>query len=309
VLQLAIVAAALLRDGRTVPLRLPRPSPLLKNLLLAGFPALAASGAVQLFILVGTQIASFRPSGVSWLYYADRVMQLPLGLMAALAAGVLLPELALKHRAGEGEALLAAQNRALGLALLMALPAGVALVILAQPIASVLFVRGAFTAADAEGTAQVLACLSLGLPFATAAKVLSQTLFAHGQLRATLAATLAGIAVTAAAALVLGPVLDMAGIALGVSLGSLAHLGALAWSLSRFGLWRPDAAILGRIGRIIGASSLMGIGLIGALALASPPGPVALAGLCLGGLALYGAAARLTGALSRDDVALLTKKA
>ena len=118
--QLVIVAIALRRtDFPIVRFRRPVWSPALKSLLLAGFPALVASGAVQLFVLVGTQVASFWPSGVSWLYYADRVMQLPLGFMAALASSVLLPELALRYRAGEGPAIVEAQNRAIGLGLLL----------------------------------------------------------------------------------------------------------------------------------------------------------------------------------------------
>lgn len=307
-LQFAIVAAALVSCGdRIVVFRRLRWSPFLRGLLLAGLPALVASGAVQLFILAGTQIASFRPAGISWLYYADRVMQLPLGLMAALAASVLLPDLALRHRDG-AEALIAAQNRALALALLMGLPACLALVVLAHPIASVLFERGAFTAADAHGTARVLAALSLGLPFATAAKVLSQTLFARGSLRATLIATGLGVAVTAGASLLLGLALDMTGIALGISLGCVAHLGGLVWFLRRLGLWRADPSLTRRTVRITAASAVMALGLIGGTALAPEPGPAGLAALCIGGLALYALAARLTGALTRDDVALLTKK-
>ncbi|MCB5174798.1 murein biosynthesis integral membrane protein MurJ [Microvirga lenta] len=309
-LQLAAMAAALpWGEGRMIAFRVPRPSPLVKSLLLAGFPALVASGAVQLFVLVGTQIASFWPSGVSWLYYADRVMQLPLGLMAAFAASVLLPQLALKHRAGEDEAVVAAQNRALELALFLALPAAAALVVLAWPIASVLFARGAFTQADAAGTARVLACLSLGLPFATVAKVLSQTLFARNHLRATLVAALIGIAVTAAASLLLAPAFGVAGIALGISLGCFAQAGVLVGSLRRLGLWSPDAALAGRAVRIACASTVMGLGLAAAAALVPRADAVVLAALCLGGLVLYGAAARLTGALTRDDIALLAKKA
>src|SRR5690606_38755889 len=120
-------------------------------------------------------------------------------------------------------AVVEAQNRALERALLFALPASAALVILAGPIASVLFERGAFDAADARGTALVLGALSLGLPFATAGKVLSQTLFARGAIKGALAAALIGIAVTLASGLVLGLALAMPGIALGIGLGCLAH--------------------------------------------------------------------------------------
>ena len=140
IVQLAIVAVALRRGGSAL-LRFRKPvwSPALRSLLLAGFPALIASGAVQLFVLVGTQVASFWPSGVSWLYFADRVVQLPLGLIAALASSVLLPELAARFRAGEQQAMLRSQNGAIGLALLLSLPASVALLWLAEPIAVVLF--------------------------------------------------------------------------------------------------------------------------------------------------------------------------
>ncbi|NIX75582.1 murein biosynthesis integral membrane protein MurJ [Microvirga terricola] len=286
----------------------PRLSPALKSLLLAGLPALVASGAAQLFILVGTQIASFFPSGVSWLYYADRVVQLPVGLVAALGASVLLPEIALRHRGGDAKAIIAAQNRALEIALLLALPACAALAILAEPIAAVLFERGAFTPADTKGTALVLMGLSLGLPFATLGKVLSQTLFAQGSLRATLLATGLGIIVTIAAGLPLGAVFGMAGIAVGISLGCLAHAAALALLLKRVGLWAIDRPALAKLSRIAASTLIMSLGLAAALTFAPHANAATLTALCLGGLALYGASVFLTGAVTRAEMALFTKK-
>ena len=308
-IQLALVAAALwCGKARLVRFRRPRWSPLLKSLLLAGFPVLVASGAVQVFLLAATQIASFWPSGVSWLYYAERVMQLPLGLMGALGSSLLLPELARRHQAGESEAIVAAQNRALAVALLLALPASAALIILARPMSAVLFERGAFLSSDAEGTALVLAALSLGLPFATAAKVLSQTLFARGSLKAALAAALVGLAVTIAAALLLAWPFGPAGIALGVSAGCLGHAVAVAYGLRRFGLWSPDRALTARVVRIAIAVLAMSLALAAALRVVPQVGALWLAVLCLGGLAVYLAAALATGAVTRDDWAALTKK-
>lgn len=309
-LQLAFIAAAL-RNSKTplVRFRKPRWSPLLKNLLLAGFPVLVASGSVQLFILAATQIASFWPSGVSWLYYAERVMQLPLGLMAALGASLLLPELARRHQAGETQAIVAAQNRALEMALLLALPASAALFILARPMSSVLFERGAFQTSDAEGTALVLMGLSVGLPFATIAKVLSQTLFARGSLRAALAATIVGLVLTVTASLLLAWPLGPTGIALGVSIGCLGHAAAVALSLHRFGLWSPDRALTARLMRIAIATLVMSLGLAAAMSLIPLAGALSLAGLCLSGLALYAFAAFATGAVTRDDWVGMTKKA
>ncbi len=302
-LQLVAVWAAL-RQGQDplVRFRRPRWSPALKNLLLAGFPALVASGAVQLFVLAGTQVASFWPSGISWLYYAERVMQLPLGLMAALGTSVLLPALARHHHAGETAAIVSAQHRALEMALLLALPAGAALLILSVPVTTVLFERGAFLPADSAGTAQVLAALSLGLPFATAGKVLSQTLFARGALRQTIAGTGLGIVVTLASGVILAPLGGAAGIALGISLGCAAHAAAMVRLLARAGLWRPDRRFLGRVARIALSTGVMGLGLSAAQRIQAPTDSLSLAAFCLGGLALYAAAAWLTGAVTRDDV-------
>ncbi len=307
--QLALVAAALRRGpARIVRFRRPRWSPTVKSLLLAGFPALVASGAVQLFILVGTGIASFWPSGVSWLYYAEKVVQLPLGLMAALGASVLLPELAARQREGRTGAIAQAQNRALEVALLLALPASAALFILAGPMAEVLFERGAFEAADAQGTANLLMALSLGLPFATLGKVLSQSLFACGSLRGTWAAALVGVAVTLVASPLLGSSFGPTGIGLGISLACLSHAAIIVWLLGRLGLWMPDRPFYGRVIRIALATMAMSLGLLAARALAPPPGNLALAAFCLGGLGLYALAAWLAGAVTREDWAGLTKK-
>jgi len=307
--QLACVAAAM-RHGKPSLVRFGRPrwSPMLKSLLVAGCPVLVASGAVQIFFLAATQIASFWPSGVSWLYYAERVMQLPLGLMSALGSSLLLPELARRHQAGEFGALVTAQNRALETALLLALPASAALFILARPISIVLFGRGAFEASDAEGTALVLMGLSLGLPFATAAKVLSQTLFARGSLRAALAAAVVGLVVTVAASLLLAWPLGPVGIAFGVSIGCLAHAGAVSLGLWQIGLWSFDRGLMTRLVRIVAAVLVMSLGLVGTGRLAPVAGSLSVALVCLGGLALYALAAWITGAVTRDDWAAIAKK-
>ncbi|MXQ11891.1 murein biosynthesis integral membrane protein MurJ [Microvirga makkahensis] len=302
-IQLLAVLAALRRGkDALVHFRWPRWSAGLKSLLLAGFPALFASGAVQLFVLAGTQVASFRPSGISWLYYAERVMQLPLGLMAALGASVLLPELARRHRAGETAAIVSAQHRALEMALLLAVPAGAALMILCLPITTVLFERGAFLPADSEGTARVLAALSLGLPFATAGKVLSQTLFARGALRMTIAGTVLGLLATSAGGALFAPFWGISGIALAISLGCAVHAAAMVWLLARAGLWRPDRRFLGRLVRIVLSTGLMSLGLWAAQMVLAPMDSLSLAAFCLGGLAVYALAVWLTGAVTRDDV-------
>ena len=307
---LAIVALALARSGLGVPLGRPRLSADMRRLLAAGSAGLAASGAAQLVILAGTQVASFTPSAVSWLYYADRVFQLPLGFVGSALGLVILSEVATRHAAGDAPGVAAMQNRALEGALLLALPAAAALLLLAGPIARTLFERGAFTPSDSEGVAAALAGMSPGLPLAVIGKVLSQTVFARGDVRAALVAALAGVLVTIAGALALAGQFGVLGIGLGISLGFTAHAAMLAAPLRRAGLWRADPRLTDRAWRIGAATAAMVLALVaGRLAVEAGlgPGPPAqldalvLSLLCLGGLAVYAGAALAFGAVTRAD--------
>ena len=190
--QLALVAVAL--RGRDAPIRLswPRFDARLRKLLAAVALTVAASSALPLFVIVGTQAASFTPSAVSWLYFADRLMQLPFGIVASVVGVVLLPELARHHAAGRDAALVSAQNRALEIACLVAAPAAIGLGLCAETIVAVLFERGAFGADDTLGTAARPAGAGLGLPFAVAGKVLAQTLVRPRRLCAQIRASRRG---------------------------------------------------------------------------------------------------------------------
>jgi putative peptidoglycan lipid II flippase len=308
--QLAAVAGAF--RGADAPIRLapPRWSRPLKKLLAQAGLAMLAGSAVPLVVLVGTQAASFQPSGLSWLYYADRLVQLPLSAFGAVTGIVLLPELASRHVSSEPTSAVTAQNRALSYGLLLACPAAMALVILAEPIAAILFERGAFGPDDTRGTAAALMGMSMGLPFAAAGKVLAQSLFARGDMRATLAALLAGLVATAAASLLLGPVLGVRGFGLAIATGFAAHAGVLGIALHRDDRLGFDRALAGQLGRTMLATLALGVALVLVLVgLDERPEPLALAALCLGGLGFYALAALATGALPRSDLALLSKKA
>src|SRR4051812_44014176 len=288
-LQLALVGLALRLDrGALLRLTRPRWSPALAGLIASACPALVAGAAAQLFVLVGTQAASFLPSGLSWLYYADRVAQLPLGIIASAAGVVLLPELAAGLAAGQRQGVIAAQNRALELALLIALPAAVALGCLAQPVASVLFERGAFGPEDTQGTATALIGLSVGLPVAVAGKVLSQALFAEGNTRAPLIAVAAGLVATAAVSFGLSAMLGILGVTLGIAVGNLVFAIVLVAALRQAGLWRLDAALPDRLLRAALASALLGAALVAGTAIL-PASALSLSVLCFGGLGFYAA--------------------
>ncbi len=306
--QLGIVGLALARDEMPIRLARPRWSPDIGRLLWTALLTITANAAMQLFVLVATQAASFRPSLISWLYYADRVVQLPLGFIASSVGIVLLPELAARHVAGEKEAVDAAQARALELSAAVALPAAVALAVLAEPIAVVLFERGAFGPADSQGTAMAMAGLAAALPFAVAAKVFSHTLFARGALRSPILAVVAGVVATLAAALLLTRWWGALGIGLGVCIGSMIQALILAGALRRAGLLRGAGLPLARLIRIGLSAGILGVALAAARALVAPS-PLSLAAICLAGLALYAAVAVAIGAVRREELALLSKNA
>ncbi|MGJ3262646.1 MAG: murein biosynthesis integral membrane protein MurJ [Salinarimonas sp.] len=293
--QLAIVAVAARRAGVIVA-AWPRLGPEIRAALALAGPALVTVASVELILLAGTQVASFTPGLVARLYYAERLVQLPLGLIATAATAVLLPRLAARVRAGDtaglGPALAKAQNRALEAALLVALPAATALVILAEPIVAVLFARGAFDAADVAATAAVLAGLALGLPPAAAGKILQQGAFARERARPGLAATLAGICATLAAGTPLVAALGPLGLGLGVAAGLLAHALVLAAIAARAEGWRPDARLASTLARIAAACAAMALWLALVDGWTESLGDTArLALACTTGAAAYAAAA------------------
>jgi putative peptidoglycan lipid II flippase len=153
VAQLALVFIAARRAGFPMKLKMPKLTPDLKKLALIAAPAALAGGVVQINLLVGRQVASFFDGAVAWLNYADRLYQLPLGVVGIAIGVVLLPDLSRKLRAGDDAGGRDAFNRASELSLALTIPAAIALVAIPIPLVGVLFQRGAFTADDTAATA------------------------------------------------------------------------------------------------------------------------------------------------------------
>ena len=198
-------------------------------------PGMIASASPQLLVVAGAVIASSQPSAVSWLYFANRLVELPLGIVGVAMGTVLVPELTRALRAKDHAAVAHAESRALELATGLALPATLGLIVLAEPIARLLFQHGVFTAADTAATAGALMWLALGLPAHVLVKALSPAFFARHDTRTPLLATLTGFAVAIISALVLGRWFGADGIAASIALG--------AWS-SSLALIRRSAATL-----------------------------------------------------------------
>src|SRR5436190_12831276 len=174
VAQFVWLMASCARAGVALRLRLPRLTPSVRHTLKIMGPGVLGAGVTQLNLLISTALASLLPGGsVSYLYYADRLNQLPLGVVGIAVATAILPPLSRQVRTGDLAGAAATQNRGVELALLLTLPAAAAFVVLAQPIMTVLFQRGAFGATDAEATAAALAAYAIGLPAFVLVKVLA----------------------------------------------------------------------------------------------------------------------------------------
>ena len=256
--QLLLLLWAARRAG--MELRMPRPrlTPGVRRLLRLMLPGILSAGSMQLNLLVGTMIATLQAGAVSYLYYADRLYQLPLGIIGIGIGVVLLPELARKLRAGQDEAAHASLNRALEFSLLLTLPATVALLAVPYPIISVLFERGAFDADAARLTAAALAAFALGLPAYVLVKVLQPPFFARQDTVTPLRFAFASVAANLVLSLLLFFTIGFVGIALATAASSWLNVFLLAGRLRRRGFLRFDDRLRRRFPRSLLAALAMG---------------------------------------------------
>ena len=181
--QLLMVYVAIRRAGFVPKLQWPKFDAEVRRFWILAIPAVIAGGITQVNIFVGTIIASSADSAIAYLYYADRLYQLPLGIIGIAIGTVLLPELSRHLKGGRDKEADASQNQALLISMLLSMPAATALIALAQPIVAVLFQRGAFTATDTYETAQTMIWFSAGLPAYVLIRVLQPGFFAREDTR------------------------------------------------------------------------------------------------------------------------------
>jgi len=304
ILQLAWVAVAAKRNGMGLRLQRPRVTPRIKRLFTLMLPGAIGSGVYQINIVIDTWFASMLPAGaVSYLFYADRLNQLPLGIIGIAIGTALLPMLSRQFRAGQDQAASDTQNRAIEMGLLLTLPAAAALIVLANPMIHVLFERGAFTAANTAGTAAALMAFSLGLPAYVLIKVLVPGFFAREDTATPV--KVAAVCVVANVLMILaliGPLAHV-GIALATALSNAINATLLTIILLRRGHLRLDARLRRVVPRIVLATLAMAAALLLAvrlLPLAQPT--LALAVTILLGAAVYAMAAVLLGAADPADL-------
>ncbi len=269
--QLALVWTAAARAGFRLTPRWPRLTPELRRLAYIAAPAALAGGVVQVNLLVGRQVASFFEGAIAWLNYADRLYQLPLGVVGIAVGVVLLPDLSRRLRAGDEAGGQDAFNRAGELSLALTVPSAVALMVVPGPLIGVLFQRGAFDAADTVATAAAVAVYGLGLPAFVMQKVLQPLFFAREDTRRPFYYALGSLVVNATVAIGLAPFIGYIAAALGTTLAGWAMM-FLLWRGSR-GMGaaaRTDARFRRRLWRIVLASAAMGAIVFAAAGLLAP---------------------------------------
>src|SRR5947209_9222937 len=272
-------------------------------------PGMIASSGPQWLMVAGTIIASATPSAVSWLYFANRLIELPLGIVGVAMGTVLVPELTRALRGDDRLAIAQAESRGLELALGLALPATLGLIVLSEPIARMLFEHGAFTALDTIATAHALIWLALGLPAHVLVKALSPAFFAREDTLTPLLAVLKGFVVTIVLSVVLGQIFGPSGIAASIALGASSSAFALIRRVAATFGFSMDAAARRRLPRIVAAALIMG-GLLWLIATFALPltahahglgQAIVLLILIGGGMAIYGLHLALFGVIAWGD--------
>ena len=245
VAQLAWLAWACMRARVALTLRRPRLNPQVRELLRIIWPAALGAGAVQFNLLVSTSLAArFLPQGsVSYLYYADRLNQLPLGLIGIGVGTAMLPGLSRQIGAGDDAGAIRTQNRAIELVLVLTLPATAALMLAATPIIRALLQHGAFLPNDTIASARALAAFSLGLPAYILIKVLVPGFYARTDTKTPVRIAVVAMLANLGMNLVLIWPLQHVGLALSTALAAWVNAGLLYWTLHRRGHFATDARL------------------------------------------------------------------
>jgi putative peptidoglycan lipid II flippase len=306
------------RNGVGMTLLRPRWSELLARLVKLATPVAIGGGVLTISAMLDVVWASLMPVGtISALYYADRLAQLPLGVVGIAIGTALLPLLSRQVRAGQDEAAMANQNRAIEFGLLLSLPAAFALWQLAEPLIRALFERGRFGPDDTLRTAGAVAAYAVGLPAFVLVKALTPGFFAREDTRTPLYVALAAILLNLAlnALFLVATSLHEVGIALASSLSGWLNALLLGFVLMRRGHLVADHRLLSRGGRIVLATIGMSLALWLLLILLHQPltranllGVVALAAICAAGGLAYAALGTLLGVVRLSELRAVLRR-
>lgn len=309
VAQLALVWIAAERAGIRVRPGRPRLNDDMKRLLRVALPAALAMGVTQVNLVVGQLVASRTENAISWLFTADRLYQLPLGVVGIAIGIVLLPALSRQLQAGDETGAQNAYSRAGEFALLLTIPSTVAFLVIPLPLVSVMFERGAFSPEDSLATASAVAIYGLGLPAFVLQKILQPQYFAREDTRSPFHFALVALVVNAVLAFGLYPLVGWFAPAIAASAAGWAMVALLYWGTRKMGVTAQfDSRFRQRFWRIIVSAIVMGAAL-GIVNIAfgwvfdlSYWRYLALFGLVAFALIVFFGAAQITGAMRLSEL-------
>ncbi len=309
--QLAFLARAAARADMLPTVTRPRWSPRVKRLAVLVLPGAFGAGVAQVNMLVDLWFASHLPPGAqSYLFYADRLNQLPLGVVGVAVGTALLPLLSRQVAGGAAVEARGTLNRAIALALLLTLPATAALVLIAQPIVVGLFERGAFDHEASLATAATLQAFAVGLPAYVLVKVMAPAFFAREDTRTPVVVAALALAANIGLILVFIDALAHVGIALATALANWLNVALLAALLARAGWFRPDRGLAVGTARALAATAVMAAVLVGVDRLAADwTALLRLAALVGAGGGAFALAALAFGAVPAELRQLVARKA
>jgi putative peptidoglycan lipid II flippase len=316
VIQLGLLLYACRQAGIVLKLRRPRITPGVRQFVRVVLPATFGAGVYQISAFIDTFFLTRIGTGsMSYFNFADRLNQLPLGVIGAALGTAILPQVSRFVGAGQGDKAARVQGEATGLALLLCLPAAIALSVSAGPLAAALFQGGEFTAADAAITATVLGIIVLGLPAYVLVKVLTPGFYARQDTATPVKTAIVVLAVNIILNFVLIPPFKIAGLAAAIAIASWVNCIILYVILHRRGHFRIEGWLASRIIRQLIAGAVMAAALFGVRAVLGHwfTGDVAhrLAGVVIlvgVGLGVYFPLVWFIGGVDRDGVRALLRK-
>ncbi len=323
VLQLGWLMLACRQAGVSLAVRRPRIDDDMRKLLKLIIPAAIGAGAVQVNLAVSTALAGglLDPGSISYIYYADRLNQLPLGLIGIGLGTILLPTVSRQLGQGRDGDAMQTQNRGIELALFLTLPATVAFIVASEPIISGLFQHGRFTALDSVRCSWALSAFSLGLPSYVLIKVLTPGYYARHDTKTPVRFAVQSVGVNLVGNLILIPLFGRYGFGhvgppLATAIASTVNVWMLYRTLRKRGQFEADDRLRRRAPRLALAALVMGVALFFIVPVVDPyltgsilHRAIGLLGLVASGVAVYAIACFLTGAFVVGDLKLLTRRA
>ncbi|MDO6726169.1 murein biosynthesis integral membrane protein MurJ [Cognatishimia sp. 1_MG-2023] len=307
--QLGLVWIAAERAGVSLRPAMPRWTPDMSHMVTVAVPAALASGVMQINLVVGQLVASRTEGAISWLFAADRLYQLPLGVVGIAIGIVLLPDLSRRLKAGDELGAREAYSRAGEFALALTIPCAVAFLIIPLPLVSVMYERGATTADDSMAIAAAVAIYGLGLPAFVLQKLLQPLFFAREDTKTPFRFAIWAMVINAGLSFGLHPFIGWMAPAVATTVAGWAMVVLLAVNARKFGdVARFDTRFTKRVWRICIASFAMGAALFGAMlllntALNTPSWRyLALLGLITIGAAAYFAIGQRIGAFNLKEI-------